>query len=353
MNRYLLLLAPLILLTACGESANGNKIKTGKRPPLVQIAPVEYQQEGQTVIRTGTLKSDRQVKLITEEEGRIAKLPVHEGDRVRQGDLLLQLNDTQLKAELKKARAQREQSALDVRRLERLQSSRVVSEDELARARTALDVAQAEEDLLRIRLDNTRITAPFDGVISARLAEPGDAVAKFTHVLTLTDDKSLLAVLPVSELVLPSLALNDPVTLTLDALGDIQLAGRILRIHPTVDPVTRQGTIEAILDNPPPEALPGQLSRVVLTLRPQPRLTVPFPALRRDTQGEYVFLYGDDDSVRYTPVVSGLHLGERIEIVSGLQEKQQVVINGFLGLNDGMKVSLATDTTSEREPAQR
>lgn len=350
MKRYIFLLISLLLLSACGESANGNNPRPERRPPLVEIATVKYQQEGQTITRTGTLQADRQVKLITEEEGRIAALPVHEGDRISKGDRLLQLNDTQLKAELKKARAQRAQAALDVRRLERLQSSRVVSEDELARARTALDVAQAEEDLLRIRIDNTRINAPFSGVISARLAEPGDAVARFTHVLTLTDDKTLLAALPLSELVLPSLALNDPVTLTLDALGDIRLQGRILRIHPTVDPVTRQGVVEVILNEPPQEARPGQLARVELTLRAQPRLTVPFPALRRDTQGEYVFVY-DSDSVHQTRVVSGLHLGEHIEIVNGLNQGQHIVVNGFLGLNDGVKVSLADKKPAEQESA--
>jgi len=351
MNRHLLLLVLLSLLGACGESGNNGSLKTEKRLPLVEIATVECQQEGQTITRTGTLRADRQVKLINEEEGRIASLPVHEGDRVAEGDLLLQLNDTQLKAELKKARAQREQAALDVRRLERLQSSRVVSEDELARARTALDVAQAEEDLLRIRLNNTRINAPFAGVISARLAEPGDAVARFTHLLTLTDDKTLLAALPVSELVLPSLALGDKVTLSLDALGDARHEGHILRIHPTVDPVTRQGIIEVVLNEPPPQARPGQLCRVELRLRPQPRLTVPFPALRRDTQGEYVFLYGDDKTVHYTPVVSGLQLGERVEIVTGVSQGKQVVTNGFLGLNDGMKVSLASRSQPREEPA--
>lgn len=350
MKRYLLFLIPLVLITACGETTTGNKAGAKKPLPLVEIAAVEYQQEGQTITRSGTLRADRQVKLITEEEGRIAALPVHEGDRVSKGELLLQLNDTQLKAELKKARAQRKQAALDVRRLERLQSSRVVSEDELARARTARDVAQAEEDLLRIRLDNTRITAPFDGVISARLAEPGDAVARFTHVLTLTDDKTLLAALPVSELVLPSLATKDTVTLTLDALGDARLQGHILRIHPTVDPVTRQGTVEVVLNDPPPEARPGQLARLTLQLRPQPRLTVPFPALRRDTQGEYVFRYDNDGAVHHTPVISGLHLGERIEIVSGLNQGQQVVINGFLGLADGMKIRLAGTPNATHEP---
>lgn len=350
MKRYIFLLIPLLLLSACSESSNGNNTRPEKRPLLVEIATVEYQQEGQTISRTGTLQADRQVKLITEEEGRIAALPVHEGDRVSEGDRLLQLNDTQLKAELKKASAQRAQAALDVRRLERLQSSRAVSEDELARARTALDVAQAEEDLLRIRLDNTRINAPFSGVISARLAEPGDAVARFTHVLTLTDDKTLLAALPLSELVLPSLALNDPVTLTLDALGDIRLQGRVLRIHPTVDPVTRQGVVEVVLNEPPQEARPGQLARVELTLRAQPRLTVPFPALRRDTQGEYVFVY-DSGNVHQTRVVSGLHLGEYIEIVNGLNQGQHVVVNGFLGLNDGAKVSLADKKPAEQESA--
>jgi RND family efflux transporter MFP subunit len=341
MKRFLYPIACLFLLNACGESPNSGTSRPERPPPRVEVAKVEQQQQGQSVTRSGTLEAERRVKLITEEEGRIAELPVHEGDRVDKGELLLRLNDTLLEAELSKARAQRQQAALDLRRLQKLKRSQVVSEDELGRARTSLDVAQAEEELLQARLAHTRISAPFAGVVSARLAEPGDAVARFTHVLTLTDDSRLLARLQLSELLMPAVAVGDTVTLTLDTLGVRRLEGHILRIYPNIDPLSRQGTLEVLLSEPPPEARPGQLCRATLQLRPQPRLVVPFAALRRDTQGEYVFLVTADNKIRRTPVVSGINLGERIEIVQGLEQGQQVVSNGFLGLGDGMNVSIA------------
>lgn len=342
---YTLALAGLVLLSACDKAPDTATARKERPPTRVEVTTVLQQQQGQQVVRSGTLEAERQVKLITEEEGRIAELPVHEGDRVTQGQLLLRLNDSLLKAELKKAQAQRQQASLDLRRLQKLQRSRVVSDDELARARTALDVAKADEELLQTHLTHTRITAPFAGIVSARLADTGDAVARFTHVLTLTDNSRLLAKLQLSELLLPAVSVGDEVTLRLDALGDRQLKGRILRIYPNIDPISRQGTLEVSLLSPPPEARPGQLCRATLQLRPQPRLVIPFSALRRDTEGEYVFLVGADSKVKHTPVVSGLNMGEKIEIVQGLEQGQRVVTNGFLGLNDGMKVAITSAET--------
>jgi membrane fusion protein (multidrug efflux system) len=347
-------LIPLIclplLLSACGDDAAKGKKPAEAEPLRVEATEVVHQSRGQTVNRTGTLQAEHQVKLINEEEGRIASMPVYEGDRVEKGDLLVQIEDSQLRAELKKATAQRHQAELDRKRLTRLQRSKVVSEDELARARTAVEVARAEEDLLRTRLGNTRITAPFAGVISKRLAEPGDAVAKFTHLLTLTATDTLLAELSISELQLPGLAVGDPVSIRLDALGDRQFQGEILRIHPTVDPVTRQGIVEVRLLDPPEQAKPGQLCRVELKLRPQPRLTVPFSALRRDTQGEFVFLIDNQQTVHRTPVISGIHLGDAVEIINGVTEGQRVVSNGFLGLSDGMPVTVSNSKSTPSAP---
>ena len=354
MKRPAIVLLLLTLLAAC---SNGNDEVSAKRParpaPAVEISLVEFAPIGQQLLRSATLRAEREVKLITEEEGRIDRLPFHPGDRVKAGDELLRLDDKLLSAHLSKARAQREQAELDVRRLQSLQQSRVVAEDELARARTALQVALAEEDLLRTRLANTRIRAPFDGVISARLAEPGDTVSRFSHVLTLTDTDTLLAELSLSELVLPALAVGDTVSLRLDSLSSREFVGHILRIHPTVDAATRQGIVEVRVDVPPADARPGQLARVSLRLRPLPRITIPFAAVRRDTQGEYVYLYDKEKTIHRTPVVSGIQLGERVEVLSGLEPGQQVVSNGFLGLSDGLNVRLAGQANQREGNGER
>jgi RND family efflux transporter MFP subunit len=341
MKPYYLLLGLAAMLGACSDQDATNKAKAGPKPLQVEATSVARQSLGQSITRTGTLRAEQEVKLLAEEEGRVDKLPVYEGDRVKKGDLLLQLDDSQLRAEVKKATAQRKQARLDVRRLERLQNSKLITEDELARARTAFDIASAEEDLLQARLDNTRIVAPFDGVISQRLLEPGDVAAKFTHLLTLTSTDTLLAELAISELLLPGVAVGDEATIMLDALGDQRFSGSVLRVHPTVDPVTRQGIVEIRVIKPPLQAKPGQLCRVQLKLRPQSRLLLPFSALRRDTQGEFVYRIDSKQKARRTPVRSGIHLDNAVEILDGLSEGDRVITNGFLGLADGMLVKAA------------
>ncbi len=339
MKPLYLLLGLAVVLAGCSDENSANKEKSGPKPLPVEATTIARQSLGQSITRTGTLRAEQEVKLLAEEEGRVATLKVYEGDRVNKGDLLLQLDDSQLRAEVKKATAQRKQARLDVQRLERLQNNKLISEDELARARTAFDIAAAEEDLLQARLDNARITAPFDGVISQRLVEPGDIAAKFTHLLTLTATDTLLAELSISELLLPGVAVGDEATIMLDALGDQRFSGSVLRVHPTVDPVTRQGIVEIRVTEPPPLAKPGQLCRVQLKLRPQSRLLLPFSALRRDTQGEFVYRIDAEQKAQRTAVRSGIHLDDTVEILDGLNEGDRVISNGFLGLANGMLVS--------------
>lgn len=343
----LILLTVTLLGTACSrqESSSTPAGKKGPSAHLVEMATVQRQEITPNTVRTGTLRAQREIQILSQEEGRIVALPRYAGDKVRRGELLLQLDDSLLKAELRKSEAQRRQMALDVSRLERLISQQLVSEDELARARTALAIAQADEQLLRTRLEHARVTSPFAGVISQRLAEPGDVVQSFTHVLTLTDLSSLVTTVNVSELLLPSLAVNDPVSLQIDALGDQPYPGRILRIYPSIDAATRQGVVEVALEPLPDGARPGQLCRVELTGRPQPRQIIPFAALRRDNSGEFVFTIDAAGKAQRSAVVSGMQLGDSVELLSGPEVGSPVIIKGFLGLAPGMQVQV-TGTTA-------
>jgi RND family efflux transporter MFP subunit len=337
--RFIHLFALLAAASLAGCQPAPEQKAGGKEAPsahLVELAHAERFEAPVQVERSGTLRARRAVQISTQEEGRLAALPGYEGDRVRAGELLFALDDTVIRAELSKAEAQRRQAELDLARLERLQGGRLVSEEELARARTALDVARAEEGLLRARLGYTRVAAPFAGVVTRRLAEPGDTLPRYSHLLTLADPSSLITEVTVSELLLPSLANGDAVDVRIDALGDRRFVGRILRIHPTVDPATRQGIVEIALDAPE-GAIPGQFCRVTLTGRPLPRLGIPFAALRRDATGEFVFRVAEGVA-RRVAVVSGTHLGQRVMVLDGLAEGDAVVRKGFLGLADGMAV---------------
>ncbi len=338
MKRLILPLLLTLPLIACdGASPGPSPGSHTPPPPRVLTAPVEEKELAQRLERSGTLRAARVALLRNREAGDLVQLPRREGERVKQGELLFAIDDALLRAQLKKAEAERAQAELDLKRVRRLQGQSLVAEEELARARTVLEVARADEQLLRTRIEQSQITAPFAGVIARRMAELGDVLSAHSEVLSLIDDARLLTEVQVSELLLPQLAVGDTVELRIDALGSSVLQARIERIYPEVDPATRQGTVEIAIDEPPQGARPGQLCRVSLNGRAQTRRTVPFAALRRDATGEYVFTV-ENNKVHRHSVHSGLHFGEQVELREGPAAGTAVVISGFFGLSDGAPV---------------
>ncbi len=339
-------LLPLILVLALGACSKESAAPLAAPSPaqdvhLVKTATVRSDHLGFSSVHTGTLRARREVKVFNQEEGTITAMRYYEGDRVRGGTALVTLDGALLQVQLDKAAATRRQAETDLARLKELVKKKLAAEDLLARAETALQVARSEEALLRTRLGYTVIHAPFDGVVTARLAEPGDAVPRHTHLMTVADPASLITAVTVSELLLPALAIGDKAGVRIDALGAQEFSGRIERIHPTVDPNTRQGVVEVVLDPVPSGARAGQLSRVTLTASLAPRLVIPFEALQRDQNGEFVFILDQDGKARRRTVRSGLRLADQAEILEGLETGQQVVVKGFLGLSDGKQVKLA------------
>ena len=334
-GRIALFLA-LALLGGCGSDSGD----AGQpRRPVHRVETLAIQTEAVALERerAGNLKIRRQVRIHSQEEGRITQLPFFEADRVKEGELLAGLDDSLVRAELQKAEANLHQAKLDADRLTGLADKRLASEEQMARARTNLEVAEAERHLLKTRLDHTRIAAPFSGLVSERLVEPGDLVARFDHLLTLIDPDSLIVQVSVSELLLPHLTKDAPVSIRIDALPGGLFTGRILRIHPRLDAASRQGAVEVSFDRVPPLARAGQLARVNFTIPPRDRLLVPFTAIQRDREGEYLFLARQGKASRVR-IESGLRIGERVEVLRGIAPGDEVVTRGFMGLAEGKEI---------------
>jgi membrane fusion protein (multidrug efflux system) len=334
----------LLALPACDQPAqkSGGGAKGGPKIHLVEVVTVRSESLRHETMRTGTLTARRSVRVFNQEEGRIDDLPVVEGEAVRAEQVLVRMDRRLLEAELEKAAALRAQAEADLVRIRTLVNKRVTTQERLDRAETALKVAQAEESLFRTRLEYGEIKAPFDGVVVEKLVEPGDVAPRHTHLLTMIDPKTLYTKVAVSELMLPRLQEGDAVDVRIDALGDRVWSGRIGRIHPTIDPRTRQGTVEVELAPVPPGARAGQLCRATLRTAESRRKVLPFAALRHDREGEYVFVV-IAGKAEYRRVRSGLRLGDRVEALAGLQDGERVVVRGFLDLSAGTSVTVANE----------
>lgn len=348
--RVLLVVCLSLTAAACSKPAKKAGASPSRPAPLVATAVVSTESIQHRSQRTGTLRANSTVRIFNQEEGRLTELPFYAGDEIKKGDVLLRIDDSLLRAELDKATATLRQAQLDLKQATRLRKKRLVAEDELSRARTAVDVASAELRLLQTRANLTTIRAPISGLVSERLVEPGDVAPRHTHLMTLIDTKTLITEVAISELLLPSLSVGDKVNVNIDALGEQQFTGHILRIHPTLNASTRNGIIEIVLDPAPSGARPGQFCRVDLTSPAVMRRLIPFSALRRDNNGEYVFaLYqeGKKQKVSRKSVRSGLRIDDKIEILDGLTDGEKVIVRGFLGLREGKAVRTNAKTATK------
>jgi RND family efflux transporter MFP subunit len=222
--------------------------------------------------------------------------------------------------------------------LKKLLKTNAIAKNELEQMETDAAVAKAEVNILKTRLSYSKIYAPFSGILTERLAEPYDVISAQTHVLTIIDRNSIVVNITPSEKIISQLTLQQVVSIQIDALGQQRYSGTITRIFPTVDSQTRLGTVEITLNKLPSDAKVGQFCRVTIELTSKPQLSIPYIALRRDNQGEYVFLLDVDNKVHRQSVQIGLRLADRVEITNGLTEEQVIITKGFLGLNPDMIV---------------
>ncbi|MDH5483934.1 MAG: efflux RND transporter periplasmic adaptor subunit [Gammaproteobacteria bacterium] len=338
------LLAGLLLVTACSDDASNQARKP--RPHLVDVTQAQVMEISIQKTLPATLEPLRTVQIFNQEIGLLASMPFYEGDTVSKDSVLATLDDALLGADLNKAQATLKQAQLNLKRLISLVPRKLASEDEIAKAKTAVEIARAELSQQQTRFNHATIRAPFAGIISQRLVEPGDVIPVHKHMLSLIDTSSLKARMHVSELLLPLINLNDPVKVKIDALGDQQFDAQVIRIHPTIDAISRRGIIEVELTPVPDGALPGQLCRINFSTEKHNRLMIPFAAVRHENQGSYVFVVMDN-KVKRVDVTTGLQNGESIEVLDTIKAGDTLVINGFFGLEDNKAVVTNQDVPQQ------
>lgn len=344
----------LIPLLAGSVLASGGCNKTGDSSPaspagkrdrhhIVEIISAEMQSVQGRLNASGTIEAGTRVRLYNEVNGKIRYLPYREGDAVAQHTIVVGLDDEVIQAELDKATATREQAKIDYDRLKKLRKQ-LASDEEIARASTAYDIAVADEKLQQTRLDKTVIKAPFDGIITERHFEPGDVVPMHSHIMSMIDPESLRVKIFLSEHWIPQIVKGDPVEIQIDALEQSVHPGHIKRIHPTIDAGTRKGTVEIEFMPVPFGARAGQLARVSLKTRPASKLVVPAHAVHHDSKGAYVYVVDAENAASKIYVRKGAQYGESLEITSGLAIDDAVVVKGFNGLRHGKKVKIYSST---------
>jgi membrane fusion protein (multidrug efflux system) len=333
--------AALIWLSGgCGE-----RIEPGSapRPPLPETAPAAPVESvtGRAVERaSGSVASARQTTVSAKILARIEAIAVRAGDVVQAGDELIRLDARALEAQareldeqLRSARARLDLARRERERIEKLSAADVASEDELDRARSAFDVAEADVRAAEQRLADAEVArsyavihSPVTGRVVDRLAEPGDMAAPGVALLRIYDPSALRLEVPVRESLAVRLAVGQSLRVDLDALGE-SVEGSIEEIVPFAEPGARTLLVKVRLPDDP-RLFAGMFGRVELPAGEVERLLIPAAAVTRIGQLEFATALDAGGRRERRLITTGRPAdGGRVEVLSGLAAGERVVVD--------------------------
>lgn len=342
-TRTVLIVVGIVLVLAVVIIANLRRPDTGTPVQVAVIGPGAIRS---VVSATGELRALNQVNIQAQVMGVIERLPVAEGDIVRRGDLLLQLDRTQYEAGLVQARARFTQARLSHARVESLYARSLVAEEQHEASFAALEMAEAQFRQAQDQYDKTSIRAPISGTVARVNVRVGETVMLGTMnnpgtvVMVLADMSRMQALVNADETDVVSLRIGQPAEVEVDALPDTTFLGRVTRIGympaATLSLTGTDGTdfeVEITIDSFAPVLRPGMTAAAeVVTAELDSVLVVPIQAVgRRELEGterETVFLVSAGKA-ELRPVRTGRSSDTEVQVIDGLAEGDTVITGPY------------------------
>jgi membrane fusion protein (multidrug efflux system) len=315
----------------------------------VEVTPVARRDLQETLTVVGSFEANESAQLRPEIAGLVQAIYFEEGQVVQKGQLLMKIDDAELRAQFAQVEARFKLAELNVARSESLSETRTIPQSEYDRARSEYAAARAELDVLKLRIEKTSLRAPFDGVIGARTLSPGDYVTSGSILTTLNDLSRLKISFQVPERYLGKIRPGTIFTIHTREVGAPGgISGEVYFVSPVIERTTRSSEVKGYVASPPAFLKPGMFANVGIVLEVRRgALTVPEGAILTVSDGTQVIAVreaGGDKVAEFVPVRIGLRTEGLAEIaVTGdvLKEGDSVVAAGVgsLVLYPGIKLA--------------
>lgn len=330
-------LKPAATATPARMVESGDRRKSGDvlRVTTVQVMPRPF---AETITSTGTLRAEEGVDLQAETSGKIVSINFEEGKAVKRGDLLLKLNDADLRASLERYRYGQKLAEARERRYATLLAEHVVTQQDYDTALGDVNVQKANVDLYSAQIEKTEVRAPFDGVVGLRYVSNGAYVSASTQIATLQRLDKLKVDFAVPEKYSGRVKVGRDITFTV-AGGLRRFGGRIYAIDPRIDAGTRTILLRAVCDNSDRSLLPGAFANVTLALdQIADALLVPAEAVIPGLDEKNVFV-AENGVAQRRAVETGARTAEQVHILSGLRPGDVVITSGLQNMRQGQAVA--------------
>ncbi len=339
---YVLGLCLLIMIgsTGCNKKGSSGNTSQSKKSEAVQVEVKVIQPALllNTVSSTGTIMANEKAEIRPEISGRIIKILFDEGSLVQKNKLLVKLNDSDMQAQLKRNEAQGMLLASDEFQKRKLLELKAISQDEYDASKSLLMVNQADKQLLQAQIDKTEIHAPFNGKVGLRTVSEGNYVASNTLIATIQQLDPIKIEFDVPEKYSTFIHRGLEINFEIDASDSVFMA-KVYAMESSITAETRTLQVRALCNNKTNVLKPGLFARVDMILQRFPSaLKIPSEAILTVIDGNSVFLLKNGKaSLRH--VTTGIRTDKEIQITSGLEANDTLIVTGLMQIRDGMPVS--------------
>lgn len=328
----------IMTIASCSGGDNNNAAEASAASeleiPRIEIATVSKSTVDHVGEYTANVEAFKTNNISTSIPNRIKQILVDVGSNVTKGQKLVVLDDVTIE----QSRVRLENAEREYNRALKLFEIGGGTRQSVDQLKTELDASRRAYDN---QLENTVLTSPVNGTVTARNYDPGDMTGT-TPILTVEDINPVKIMIGVSETDFSAVKPGLPVKVTLDAYPGEQFDGKVTIIHPSIDASTRTFLAEVTIPNPQHRILPGMFARVEVPMGQAEAVVLPDRALQKQSGSavEYVYLFNSNDStVTFTKVTTGRRLPDSnaYEVIDGLVDGATVVISGQSRLLDGTK----------------
>lgn len=333
--KHFVIFLSLFVLASCKKGGGG---PPKDAPVPVELVAVEVGPLLETLRATGTLDAEESVDLKPEVEGEITSIRMTEGEAVKKGEVLLQIDESKQQAAVAEAEAEYRLGDENRRRADLLLTDGTISQQEHDQVLSAFRRAEASLNMARKRLTEYTLNAPFDGTLGRRNVSVGQYVSPQNILVSIYALDRIKLDFSVPERYSARVKPGQTLNLTVAAHGEEKFSGEIYLVEPKVDPETRTVQVRAYVPNADHRLKPGMFANVTLSVGTKDSaLTLPEDCIFPHTGGFAV--YRDAGGVaELVPVETGLRVPGRVEILSGLKAGDLVARSGNLRLSPGRKL---------------
>ena len=337
MKNYFFLMLCLFILFSCKEENNKAGGGGTQGPSAVETVIVKPQKIENTLVTNGSILPNEEINLRSEISGQVIRINFKEGSRVSKGQLLVQIDDSELRPRQQKLNVELKTAKDELERMQELYKIQGISKQDLETAELKVASLQSDLNLVQAQINKSRIRAPFSGTIGLRQVSRGAYVTPGDPIARLVETDPVKIEFSVPETYATQIKKDQILSFRL-AGSDLSTNAIIYAYDPMIDPATRSLKVRAKADNKNGELIPGSFVSLQLTLKDiNDALLVPNVAVVPDIEGQKIYIIRDGKATQRT-VRTGLQRGNEIQLTQGVEAGDTVITTGLLSIREGAPV---------------